>query len=214
VHSKTKTTAAFDPDAVGTIVPVALDAVSGGSAALAAVTTMSGDLLDIASAPPAAAAASSSAASETLRVLGAAILDRHSVWWALASPLFALSVAPYLLFLKRVYDAPSATDEMRASFATLLLFVVVSIPAEAYTQEAYGTVLSNIDALHFLIQAAISLTNLRVMLAFREAVGARAPPTFRPRPRKTPSRPRWTRAPSAWTRRTGSAGTARAGTGA
>jgi hypothetical protein len=172
VHSKTKTTAAFDPDAVGTIVPVALDAVSGGSAALAAVTTMSGDLLDIASAPPAAAAASSSAASETLRVLGAAILDRHSVWWALASPLFALSVAPYLLFLKRVYDAPSATDEMRASFATLLLFVVVSIPAEAYTQEAYGTVLSNIDALHFLIQAAISLTNLRVMLAFREAVGS------------------------------------------
>jgi hypothetical protein len=174
VHSKTKTTAAFDPDAVGTIVPVALDAVSGGSAALAAVTTMSGDLLDIASAPPAAAAASSSAASETLRVLGAAILDRHSVWWALASPLFALSVAPYLLFLKRVYDAPSATDEMRASFATLLLFVVVSIPAEAYTQEAYGTVLSNIDALHFLIQAAISLTNLRVMLAFREAVGSEA----------------------------------------
>ena len=168
--SKTKTNA-FDPDAVGTIAPLALDAVSGGSAALAAATKTLGDLSDIAAAPPAAAAAAPSAASETLRVLGAAILDRHSVWWALASPLFALSVAPYLLFLKRVYDAPSATDEMRASFATLLLFVVVSIPAEAYTQEAYGTVLSNIDALHFLIQAAISLTNLRVMLAFRAAVG-------------------------------------------
>lgn len=171
VLSKTKTNAAFDPDAVGTIVPVALDAVSGGSGALAAATKMASDLSDIAAAPPAAAAAAPSAASETLRVLGAAILDRHSVWWALASPLFALSVAPYLLFLKRVYDAPSATDEMRASFGTLLLFVVVSIPAEAYTQEAYGTVLSNIDALHFLIQAAISLTNLRVMLAFRDAVG-------------------------------------------
>ena len=170
VLSKTKTNA-FDPDAVGTIAPLALDAVSGGSAALAAATKTLGDLSDIAAAPPAAAAAAPSAASETLRVLGAAILDRHSVWWALASPLFALSVAPYLLFLKRVYDAPSATDEMRASFATLLLFVVVSIPAEAYTQEAYGTVLSNIDALHFLIQAAISLTNLRVMLAFRAAVG-------------------------------------------
>ena len=34
--------------------------------------------------------------------------------------------------------------------------MVVPIPAEAYTQEQYGTVLSNIDALHFLIQAAIS----------------------------------------------------------
>ena len=102
-----------------------------------------------------------SAASETLRVLSAAILDQHSVWWALASPLFALSVGPYLLFLRNIWRAPSATDEMRASFATLLLFVVVSIPAEAYTQEAYGTVLSNIDALHFLIQPAISLTNLQ-----------------------------------------------------
>ena len=28
--------------------------------------------------------------------------------------------------------------------------------------------LSNIDSLHFLIQAAISLTNQRIMLAFRE----------------------------------------------
>ena len=114
-----------------------------------------------------ASAAHPSAASETARVLAAAILDQHSVWWALASPLFALSVAPYLLFLRAMYAAPSATDEQRASFATLLLFVIVSIPAEAYTQEAYGTVLSNIDALHFLIQAAISLTNLRIVLAFR-----------------------------------------------
>ena len=108
------------------------------------------------------------AAAEAARILAAAILDQHSVWWALASPLFALSVAPYLLFLKNIWEVPSSTDEMRASFATLLLFVVVSIPAEAYTQEQYGTVLSNIDALHFLIQAAISLTNLRIMLAFRD----------------------------------------------
>ena len=113
-------------------------------------------------------ASSPGAAAEAARILAAAILDQHSVWWALASPLFALSVAPYLLFLKNIWEVPSATDEMRASFATLLLFVVVSIPAEAYTQEQYGTVLSNIDALHFLIQAAISLTNLRIMLAFRD----------------------------------------------
>ena len=114
-----------------------------------------------------------STAAEALRILSAAILDQHSVWWALASPLFALSVGPYLLFLRNLWSAPTATDEMKASFATLLLFVVVSIPAEAYTQEQYGTVLSNIDALHFLIQAAISLTNLRIMLAFRD--GCRLP---------------------------------------
>ena len=65
-------------------------------------------------------------------------------------------------------DAESATGEMRRAFATLLLFVLVSIPAEAYTKSAYGEVLSNIDALHFLIQSAISLTNLRILLAFRD----------------------------------------------
>ena len=36
----------------------------------------------------------------------------------MASPLFALSVAPYAVFLKRVNDAPSATVEMRQAFAT------------------------------------------------------------------------------------------------
>ena len=104
----------------------------------------------------------------TLRDVGDAVLDGHSAWWAVASPLFALSVAPYVLFLKRVNDAPSATVEMRQAFATLLLFVLISIPAEAYTKSAYGEVLSNIDALHFLIQSAISLTNLRILLAFRD----------------------------------------------
>lgn len=103
----------------------------------------------------------------------AAVLDGHSAWWAVASPLFALSVGPYLLFLKRLNDAESATGEMRRAFATLLLFVLVSIPAEAYTKSAYGEVLSNIDALHFLIQSAISLTNLRILLAFRDANTAR-----------------------------------------
>jgi len=38
-----------------------------------------------------------------MRVLGAAILDQHSIWWAVASPLFALSVAPYLLFLRNIW---------------------------------------------------------------------------------------------------------------
>ena len=52
------------------------------------------------------------------------MLDGHSAWWAVASPLFALSVGPYLVFLKRLNDAESATGEMRRAFATLLLFVL------------------------------------------------------------------------------------------
>jgi len=97
-----------------------------------------------------------------------AVFDGHSFWWSAASPLFAFSVAPDLLILKRLNDAESSTNEMNQAFATLLLFVIVSIPAEAYTKSAYGEVLSNIDAFHFLIQSAISLTNLRILLAFRD----------------------------------------------
>ena len=118
-------------------------------------------------------ASSSSSSLDGLGALSAtsirdAVFDGHSFWWSAASPLFAFSVAPYLLFLKRLNDAKSSTEEMNQAFATLLLFVIVSIPAEAYTKSAYGEVLSNIDAFHFLIQSAISLTNLRILLAFRD----------------------------------------------
>ena len=97
-----------------------------------------------------------------------AILDERSTAIAIASPLFALSVVPYLLFLKNLWRAETATSEQKYAFATLLVFVLISIPAEVYTKERYDTVLSNIDSLHFLIQSAISLTNLRILLAFRE----------------------------------------------
>ncbi|CAL6304990.1 unnamed protein product [Bathycoccus prasinos] len=97
-----------------------------------------------------------------------AILDERSTAIAIASPLFALSVVPYLLFLKNLWRAETATSEQRYAFATLLVFVLISIPAEVYTKERYDTVLSNIDSLHFLIQSAISLTNLRILLAFRD----------------------------------------------
>ena len=97
-----------------------------------------------------------------------AILDERSTAIAIASPLFATSVVPYLLFLKNLWGAETATSEQKYAFATLLVFVLISIPAEVYTKERYDTVLSNIDSLHFLIQSAISLTNLRILLAFRE----------------------------------------------
>lgn len=97
-----------------------------------------------------------------------AILDERSTAIAIASPLFALSVVPYLLFLKNLWRAETATSEQKYAFATLLVFVLISIPAEVYTKERYDTVLSNIDSLHFLIQSAISLTNLRILLAFRD----------------------------------------------
>ena len=103
-----------------------------------------------------------------ISMLQNAILDERSTAIAIASPLFALSVVPYLLFLKNLWRAETATSEQRYAFATLLVFVLISIPAEVYTKERYDTVLSNIDSLHFLIQSAISLTNLRILLAFRD----------------------------------------------
>jgi len=107
-------------------------------------------------------------ADAIIPMLQNAILDERSTAIAIASPLFALSVVPYLLFLKNLWRAETATSEQKYAFATLLVFVLISIPAEVYTKERYDTVLSNIDSLHFLIQSAISLTNLRILLAFRD----------------------------------------------
>ena len=74
-----------------------------------------------------------------------AILDERSTAIAIASPLFALSVVPYLLFLKNLWRVETATSEQKYAFATLLVFVLISIPAEVHTKERYDTVLSNIS---------------------------------------------------------------------
>jgi hypothetical protein len=91
------------------ILPLLDELTSSSSSAASALASLEPSALASLEAPLEASSEAPSAAAEAFRVLSAAILDQHSVWWAIASPLFALSVGPYLLFLRNLWRAPTAT---------------------------------------------------------------------------------------------------------
>ena len=84
--------------------------------------------------------------------------------------LFAVSLFPYLgflWFLTRSRQAPRLT---LIGFYVLLIFVAVTIPAGIYAQVAYGETLANVDWLHGSAEFFLSLSNILVVLGFRQAI--------------------------------------------
>jgi uncharacterized membrane protein len=51
-----------------------------------------------------------------------------------------------------------------------LVFVAVTIPAGIYAQVAYGKSLANVDWLHGSAEFFLTLSNILVVLGFREAI--------------------------------------------
>ena len=84
--------------------------------------------------------------------------------------LFALSLFPYLgflWFLTRSRQAPRLT---LIGFYILLVFVAVTIPAGIYAKVAYGEALANVDWLHGSAEFFLTLSNILVVLGFRQAI--------------------------------------------
>lgn len=84
--------------------------------------------------------------------------------------LFALSLFPYLGFLwfmTRTQDTPKLA---LFGFYALLLFVAITIPAGLYAKVALQDELANIDWLHGGAEAFLTLSNIFVVLGFRQAV--------------------------------------------
>lgn len=84
--------------------------------------------------------------------------------------LFAISLFPYLgflLFLTRSRQTPRLA---LIGFYVLLIFVAVTIPAGLYAQRAYGTELANVDWLHGSAELFLTISNILVVLGFRQAV--------------------------------------------
>lgn len=55
-------------------------------------------------------------------------------------------------------------------FRFLLVFVFATIPAGIYAKQAYGDILANIDLLHGSAESLLTLTNLFIVLGFRQAL--------------------------------------------
>ncbi len=84
--------------------------------------------------------------------------------------LFALSLFPYLGFLYFVTRSGQTPRLALIGFYVLLVFVAITIPAGIYAQQVYGAELANVDWLHGGAEAFLTLSNILVVLGFRQAV--------------------------------------------
>jgi hypothetical protein len=84
--------------------------------------------------------------------------------------LFALSLFPYLGFLWFLTRSGQAPRLALIGFYMTLVFVAVTIPAGIYAQTAYGKTLANVDWLHGSAEFFLTLSNILVVLGFRQAI--------------------------------------------
>ncbi|HEY9709247.1 MAG TPA: DUF3593 domain-containing protein [Oculatellaceae cyanobacterium] len=84
--------------------------------------------------------------------------------------LFALSLFPYLGFLWFLTRSGKTPRLALIGFYMLLVFVAVTIPAGIYAQVAYGKQLANVDWLHGGAEFFLTLSNILVVLGFRQAI--------------------------------------------
>ncbi len=84
--------------------------------------------------------------------------------------LFALSLFPYLGFLWFITRSGVTPRLALIGFYVLLVFVAVTIPAGIYAKVHYGEMLANVDWLHGSAEFFLTLSNILVVLGFRQAI--------------------------------------------
>ncbi len=84
--------------------------------------------------------------------------------------LFAMSLFPYLGFLWFLTRTKSTPRLALIGFYVLLVFVAITIPAGIYAKVALQSELANVDWLHGGAEAFLTLSNILVVLGFRQVV--------------------------------------------
>jgi len=84
--------------------------------------------------------------------------------------LFALSLFPYLGFLWFISRSAQMPRLALYGFYGTLVFDAVTIPAGIYAQVHYGESLANVDWLHGSAESFLTLSNILVVLGFRQAL--------------------------------------------
>lgn len=89
----------------------------------------------------------------------------------LATQFFSASLLPYLAFLyfigKESTNCPKLSN---TGFRFLLVFVFVTIPAGIYAKVQYHEILANVDWLHGGAESLLTITNLLIVLGFRNVM--------------------------------------------
>jgi len=84
--------------------------------------------------------------------------------------LFAISLFPYLGFLWFLTRSRKTPRLALIGFYVLLIFVALTIPAGIYAKVHYGKSLANVDWLHGSAELFLTLSNILVVLGFRQAI--------------------------------------------
>ena len=84
--------------------------------------------------------------------------------------LFAISLFPYLGFLWFMTRSGKTPRLALIGFYVLLIFVAVTIPAGIYAKVHYGETLANVDWLHGSAELFLTISNVLVVLGFRQAI--------------------------------------------
>jgi len=89
----------------------------------------------------------------------------------LAGIFFQASLLPYLTFLYFLSFRGNRTPNLgNFGWQYLLLFVLGTIPSGIITKRTYGETLANVDWLHGGAEALLTVTNVLIVLGFREAM--------------------------------------------
>lgn len=84
--------------------------------------------------------------------------------------LFAISLFPYLGFLWFASRSNKLPKLALTGFYVLLIFVAVTIPAGIYAKIHYQEALANVDWLHGSAESFLTLSNILVVLGFRQGI--------------------------------------------
>lgn len=87
--------------------------------------------------------------------------------------LFAISLFPYLGFLWFLTGSKQVPKLALIGFYMTLVFVGVTIPAGIYAKVVYDEQLANVDWLHGGAEFFLTLSNILIVLGFRQAVNQR-----------------------------------------
>ena len=87
--------------------------------------------------------------------------------------LFGLSLFPYLAFLWFATKSGQVPKRGLWGFYGTLVFVAITIPAGLYAQSAYGEALANVDWLHGSAESFLTITNILLVLGFKNAIKSR-----------------------------------------
>ena len=84
--------------------------------------------------------------------------------------LFGLSLFPYLIFLWFATKSRQFPKLGLWGFYGTLVFVAITIPAGLYAKIQYNDSLANIDWLHGSAESFLTITNILLVLGFKNAL--------------------------------------------